>query len=555
MPQDLSYPDARAKEIIRRYDGLKSRRSSFWENHWQDIRELVMPDAGDLTRTNNPGQRQADMIFDDTAVYACKTLADGLQAYLCNPKDRWFFLSLHPQFAPLMEDDDVLAYLEIITDLIYFQYTLDTVKHKQAMHEAFMELGGFGTANIFQDFSQRSRTLSFVGITLGDYLIDENDEGMVDAVYRTFPNISAKKLIQMFNGQVPDTVTQQAIKDDSKTYTMLHAVFPRMDYDPLKVDSQNMPNGSFWVLKEEGRMIKEGGFNDFPYQVSRWTKRSNEVYGRSPAMTCLPSIKMINSMSKVMIVHAEKQAAPPWIFPSDGFMAPIRTGPDEFSYKDAGVENPFPLVATGANPQLTLEIMNQTREHIRRCFFVDWLQTQKMNVEMTASEYLGRQEEQLSLMAPMLGRQESELLGPMIKRSYRLLRRNGMLPPIPPQLIGAKMDIQYVSPAARAQMGLKWRSMTRWIQDLVPLAQINPEVLDAVNTDEYARLQARYQDVTRKIVRSQRDIDTIRQGRKQQAAMQQAAAAAPQVAGAAKDFAQAKLYSSQAQGNSTGQGV
>ena len=44
--------------------------------------------------------------------------------------------------------------------------------------------------------------------------------------------------------------------------------------------------------KEEKTLLEEGGFDEFPYMVPRWSKVAGEIYGRSPSMTSLPDIKI-----------------------------------------------------------------------------------------------------------------------------------------------------------------------------------------------------------------------------------------------------------------------
>lgn len=519
-----------------------------WNNLFQEVKEYVRPDAGDFTTHVLPGSRRTDRIFDGTAIYSASMLANGLQTFLCNPRDRWFNFSLHPQFEKLMDDDDVLTYLEQVTDIVYFMYALDQSNHKQSVHECFMDQATFGTGGIYQDFDIGRRVLSFQSLSLSNFFIDENNAGLVDTLYREM-RLTARQVEQEFGKLTPPKIMKMLTSktDSSKILNIVQAIYPRTDYDPLKVDSQNKPVASVWVCVETAEFIKEGGYDEMPGHVPRWAKTPGEIYGRSPAMLCLPDIKMLNSMQKTLIKMAEKQCDPPWIFESEGFLSPINSSPNAIMYAEPGTEKPYPLMSQG-NTGLSLELMNQQRDQISKCFYVDWLKTPKESIQQTASEYVGRREENLSLMGPMLGRQEAEFLGPMLKRSYKLLSRNKMLPPVPQKLKGARLDIQYISPAARAQLSLKWMAQTRWIQELIPLAQIDPSILDVVDTDEYARQQAEMQDVTRKIVRTPRDIAAMRQSRQQQQQMQMIANTAQPAAGAVKDLAQARKFSSQAAG-------
>ena len=70
---------------------------------------------------------------------------------------------------------------------------------------------------------------------------------------------------------------------------------------------------SCYVLVEEKALLEEGGFDEFPYMVPRWQKVAGEIYGRSPSMTCLPDIKMVNQMMKTVIKAAQKLPTLPYL--------------------------------------------------------------------------------------------------------------------------------------------------------------------------------------------------------------------------------------------------
>ena len=72
---------------------------------------------------------------------------------------------------------------------------------------------------------------------------------------------------------------------------------------------------------------------------------------------------------------------------------------------------------------------------------------------MTATQVIELVNEKGILVAPTLGRQETEKLGPMIDRELDVLGQQGLLPPMPPRLVEARGEYQvtYTSPMALAQ--------------------------------------------------------------------------------------------------------
>jgi hypothetical protein len=160
---------------------------------------------------------------------------------------------------------------------------------------------------------------------------------------------------------------------------------------------------------------------------------------------------------------------------------------------------------------------------------------------------MDRREEKLRMMAPMIGRLESELLGKIIARSYDLLVREKRVPP-PPESIGdARLEISYSSPAATAQLGSKTMAIQKFLEDLVPMAQVDPSIMDSIDMDEFVKVMADLRDVTRRIIRPPKQVQDMRQGRQEQEQAQQAAEMAGPMAGSIKDLAQAEAITAETQ--------
>ena len=241
--------------------------------------------------------------------------------------------------------------------------------------------------------------------------------------------------MQRFGDRAPNKVKEERNAD--KEWKFFHAVYPRKGYNEQRLDTMNMPFESCYVCLDTKEIVEEGGFKSFPYHVPRWSKLASEVYGRSPAMTCLPDIKMVNKMSEVVLKAAQKVIDPPLMVPDDGFLMPIQTAPSSLIFYTPGSDKIEPLVTNG-RVDIGLEMMEQRREHIMKCFYVDFLRMQKLKVEMTAYEVADRREEQLRMMAPMLGRIQTELLGPLVQRTYQILDSAKKIPPAPPRIVTGK---------------------------------------------------------------------------------------------------------------------
>jgi hypothetical protein len=139
----------------------------------------------------------------------------------------------------------------------------------------------------------------------------------------------------------------------------------------------------------------------------------------------------------------------------------------------------------------------------------------------------------------MLGRLQSEVIVPCIQRSYDLLYRFGRIPPPPPSMDGAKIEVDYVSAAARAHSATQVVAYTRLIQNLAAMQPFAPDVMDALDADNIAQHMATLMGVPRRGLRSTQDIIEIRTAKAQE---QQAAAmveAAPKLGKTVLDLSKA----------------
>jgi hypothetical protein len=178
----------------------------------------------------------------------------------------------------------------------------------------------------------------------------------------------------------------------------------------------------------------------------------------------------------------------------------------------------------GANNPLGLNMEEQRRMAIRQAFYVDQLLLAQGSA-MTATEVLQRNEEKMRLLGPVLGRLQSELLQPLISRSFALLLRAGLLPPAPEELQGQDIDIEYVSPLAKAQKLTDLQSMLRGFEVMMQVAEIAP-VMDYLDSDKLVQYLVEVTGIPARVIRSDEEVARIRrqaqQAQQQQAQMQQA---------------------------------
>jgi hypothetical protein len=181
--------------------------------------------------------------------------------------------------------------------------------------------------------------------------------------------------------------------------------------------------------------------------------------------------------------------------------------------------------------QVTKEMMDEERALINDAFLVTLFQILTETPTMTATEVIERTNEKGILIAPTVGRQQSEYLGPLIHRELDLLSRMKALPPMPGVIkdIKGEYNVVYTSPLARAQRAQDVAGLQRTIQSVLEVvnATQDPSPLDVFNFDISTRETAMIQAVPERWLNDDDTIAKKRQARAKQAEAQQQLQALP----------------------------
>jgi hypothetical protein len=522
---------------LNRYKQLQAKRSP-WESHWQECVDNVLPRRGDISFRSTPGQKRTSRIYDTTATNSLELLAAAIHGMLTNPSTKWFDLVTNDP--RLMDDWDVRTWLEKVTNIMLGVYASSNFTTQT--HELYLDLGLIGTGALYQEEGGKDEIIRFTTHHISGLFIVENQMGLVDTVYRR-DWMTAQNICRMWPDTAPESVRDKLKKDPDEELEILHIVRPRDDRLPDKSDSKNLPFSSRYIEVQNKVELSEGGYNEFPYAVPRWYLTTGEVYGRSPAMTALPDIKMLNEMCKCTIRAAQKVVDPPLQVPDDGFMSEINTYPGGINRYNAGSpDDRIYALDTKGRPELGLEMEEQRRIAIRRVFYVDQFRLPSSpNPQMTATEVMERTQENLRLMGPILGRLQPEYLTPTITRSYGILKRKNFFPPTPKQLSGTGISIKYVSPIARAQRASELQGIAKTIDFVAALGDRHQEVWDEFNIPSTARLVAEINGAPASTLNSPETVAEIRRVRseaqaeqEEQAKLMQAAESAGKAAPALK---------------------
>lgn len=471
-PQPSDEEKAEAKKYSERHALMKADRAN-WENHWQQCMSYIVPRKDDITSSLNPGVKKNDDLFDTTAIMANQLLGAALHGMLTNPSMRFFELVMGD---PALDgDESVRAWLQEVADRMFV--VMNNSNFQTEIHEIYIDQGAIGTACLYMG-EHPEKIVHFNARNIREIYVDENNLGLIDTVNREF-SWKPKQIVQEFGEKkVPDFVIEKYRKGCDDPWKVLHSVHPNESDDP---STKHFKFKSVYMLMEQEIFLSKSGFREFPYAVPRWTKTSGETYGRGPGMEMLPDIKMVNVMMETTIRGAQLTVAPPLMVPDDGVLGRVRLTPFGLTIMRPGAGEIKPLI-TDARIDFGQQVVEDVRKRIRSGFYVDQLQL-KDGPQMTATEVNQRAEEMLRLMGPVLGRQNFELLRPLIERVFGIMNRLGKLSPAPGIIQGKSFDVRYSSLAARAQRASDGQNLSRALNLAAPIIQAKPEVLDNINGD------------------------------------------------------------------------
>jgi len=504
-----------ARQLKDNLSRLAEKRSN-WENHWQEVSDYMLPRKAEITKQRARGDKRNTQIFDATAIHALELLAASLHGMLTSSANKWF--SLRFKETELNNIDEAREWLEDAQGRMYDAFGKSNFQ--QEIFEVYFDLISFGTACLMIEEDQED-TLLFSARHIKEVYIQENKKGYVDTIYRKF-KMPAQAVVDKFG---VDKVSKEVINKFKKSpfddIVLVHVVRPRKDFDPKKQDKQNMPFQSIYFEEESGHIVSISGFKEMPYVIPRYLKSSTEIYGRSPGMSALADVKVLNKMVEHSLKAAAKQIDPPLLVPDDGMLAPIRMSPGSINFFRSGSREKIEPLNINANTATTLNNENQRRDAIAKMFHVDQLLITE-NRTMTATEVIQRNEEKMRILGPVLGRLQSELLSPLITRVFNIMLRQGLFLPAPEMLQQQELKIEYVSPMALAQRSQELQSLMRGLEIFGSMSQTLP-VMDYIDDNGMVKQIIEILGIPATVIKSDQEVEQVRAERAQaeQAAMEQ----------------------------------
>ena len=519
-----------AAQTIKSFKDAKADRHN-WDNHWQDIADYVLP-TRDFQVKKTRGTQRRGRIYNTTAPEAAVQLAAALEGMLFNTGIRWFELTTEDESVNNLHEVKEWLYDSTNRMLAYFDNTKS--RFSLSAHEAALDLVTFGTGVILVQESKGM--LKYQARDLSGIYLKSSDDGDIADVFREF-TMPAWECVEVFGAGSVSEKTRKLAEDPEKKdkeINVLHHIYLRLEREYAKRDKTNKPWGSHYLEVDEKHSLSTGGFDENPYIIVRWSKAAEEVYGRSPAMEVLPTIKVVNAMARTTLEASELAVRPPVIVGAGTMEGPIRTAPGSIMYVRQGTRDLPQPFNSGTRPDVGHELMDREEMKIQKAFFADRLSLPDQD-RMTATEIIERRQQGLMVISPVLSRLYSEWLNPIIERTFRWMSARGLLAEMPSALLETNMKINYVSPMAISRRASITQSFMQAMSAAQILVQINPEIMMNLDLDAVFRSLMTQNNVDPSFLNSEQEVAQTRQQMAEQQQAQQQLAMAQQAASAAKD--------------------
>lgn len=512
-----------AQSLIKRYDRLKTGRGS-WEAVWDEIALYVAPSKVGFVTTPSKGDTNTDVLYDSTAIHSSSLLAAAMHSAMTSPSMVWFDLRFRAD-----ETNKLKAAKEWLEDSAErMDAEINDSSFNSEVNELYQDMIDFGTANqlveMDEDGNLRIKTNHLAGV-----MFSEDKNGVVDTVLREF-NWSARQIEQKWPDADLPKVKKALENNPDEEFRVIHACMPRVGKEVVH-DEETVgklrPFAEYYVVREDALLVEEGGTYELPYMTPRWSKRSGDSHGFSPAMVAMPDIKTLNRAKYLELAAWEKAIDPPMAANETDVIGDVDLRPSGLTMM-RDINGIKPMV-DATNWNATMMKAEELKESIRNIFFTNDLKLPD-RPNATATEVKIRYEAMQRLLGSTFGRLTTEYLDLFVKRVFNLMMRAGKFKDMPEELtdgeIDVEMDIVYVSPLARSQRMDEVQAIQGFTSYLDSQAEVDPKAKHILNRDESNRIVAKRLGVPTKAIRSKDEIEEAVEKEKQEQEKQMQAMAA-----------------------------
>lgn len=557
---------------------LKSMQTR--EGEWRWLREHINPQsmpAQDNTDQPRSGRNNRKICF--AAWQASMTLAGAHCMYIMPPGQRWFaFRSARKDKKEGGTDYD--AWFTYCTDVTHAE--LSRSNFYTVNQQAMIERVQLGTGCYYIELKPDG-TLGFIYVPTGTYGIGEDEYRTVNKIARVF-KLTPEQAAQKWGGvdNLPESARVLYEQPESR-YTeqteYLHLVIPNPDAEfgtstrQYVTEPKRRKYLSIYMSWGEGtkKVMEEGGYDEFPYFVTRFLPDGTSAYGIAPGSASYTEIKRHDNLEKIMDVLGEVSAYPR-ILTLEKQVGDIDLragGKTVVRRADAALGYPREW-GTSGRYDIGKDRIDDKETKIREAFFEPMLNIfSGIDRQMTATEVAARQEEKVIAFAPSFTLLIADINNLLLKRVFALLFQAGKFDNgkgYPSEIIeedvqltpdGKKSgkielrlpEVSYNSKIAQSIERVQVNGASQYVTHALEVTQAtgDPAMLDIVDLAAYGRDMYNALGAPASCMRDDIAVKRIRAQRQQAQEAQEAQQAQMAQAQAAKDNAAAVGQLSKAQ--------
>lgn len=471
----------RAQELLLVYDkSYNSSQDANFRSMYQEVADVMFPRESDITTETAHGDIKGRQIVDTTGLQASEDMAAGLSINIFPPGDKFYNVIMEDP--DLNEIDAVKRKLGEITEKSHAK-RIGSNFMLQA-NETMRSLGTFGTGCIFSEW-KAGVGLNYKDYDIGMYTFLENELGLVDTMMIEFP-FTAKQAFQKWGDKAGETVIKKATepKTSSDEFKFVWIVRPRDLDKQTGEEAKNMPFESIFISRTDSEIVEEGGFEEFPFQVPRWSKSSKEKWGRGVGTKAIGVVNSLQVKHRDLDEVGNLHNNPPKEV-LESFEGEVRVSPGDLNFvTELGSIRAIQQQALG-DFNTTLKAIELDQSVVRVMFFINaFNQLEDLKGDRRNElEIRSRLAEGLRKLVMPVARIQTEWLTGGVTRDIMLLIRNGEIKDLPPEMEGKNFKIEYVGRLALELQAAQSMGWLRWLQEGAEIEAIIPGTLDNVDVD------------------------------------------------------------------------
>jgi hypothetical protein len=475
--------DSNADSYLRVQEQMEGMRGT-WDNHWSEVARLVRPNQDLFNQwERTDGDKRTLKIFDDTAQLALPKFAAAVIS-MAFPATQTYHRLMCPD-EKLQRNASVQRWFETVNNILFRVRYSPHANFQSQSGEVVLDLGAFGNGILFID-DVLGLGIRYKSVPLPEAYFSEDPHGSIDRLHRRF-QFTAHQAMTMFDparlshGHPPrvregadDALLVPALRRAERGLSPWPAAAPgarqalplllhraRHAHDRGRGRVSHVPVCGDALRDRAARGVRprpgdEGPADDQDAAGDDEDDPARRAAGRRAAD------------------HADRGREPAAF--------DLRSNALNHGYvDDQGRPRAVPF-NSGSKLEFGKELIDSQRAVVNDAFLVTLFRILVDEPQITATEAMLRAQEKGQLLAPTMGRAQSELLSTCVERELDILMMNGALPPMPRELIeaGGQYKIEYQSPLNQAQRAGAGIAILQTLQAVTPLASDRPVGDDAV---------------------------------------------------------------------------